>query len=130
MVFAPTYSSLYANLIVETRPLLGSYSHNFQSLHTVLAAQSQIGNRNQEEIDQGNKYSKDEHTSYRCNLRSFVSSSKEHDIALRGVDIIIFQEKDAVDAIFLQCRELDKQSQRTCKRPLEDKVFLPTNLTF
>lgn len=57
---------------------------------------------------------KDELTSYRCDLRSFVPASKEYDIPLWWIDIVILQKEDAINAILLQRRELDEQAERSC----------------
>ena len=44
---------------------------------------------------------KREHTSYGCDLHSFISSSKEYDIALGRIDIVILQKEDAINTILL-----------------------------
>jgi hypothetical protein len=60
-------------------------------------------------------------------LRLF-SPHKKDNVALRGIDIVVFQKKGLVHAILLEGRELDKQIQWPRKRLFEDKVFLSSYL--
>jgi hypothetical protein len=42
-------------------------------------------------------------TRYRISLSALFATSNEDDILLRSIDVIVFQEEDAVDAVLLQC---------------------------
>lgn len=59
-------------------------------------------------------------TSNCYSLRSFFTASQEDNILLRCINIVVFEEKDLVNPIFLQCREFNENPYGACKRFLDD----------
>ena len=47
-------------------------------------------------------------TSYRPDRLRLLASRQEDDIALARVDIVVLEEEDLVDSVFLECAELDE----------------------
>lgn len=61
-------------------------------------------------------------------LIQVVRAGQEHDILLRGVDIVILQEEHLVYAILLESRELDEETERPGQALLNHDVLLSSNL--
>jgi hypothetical protein len=49
------------------------------------------------------------HTGYRPHSLCILASTEEDDIPLTGVHIVVLEEEDLVNSIFLESTELDKQ---------------------
>jgi len=67
-------------------------------------------------------------TRYCLDLLNHIATGQKHHILLRGIYIVIFQEKDLVDATFLESGEFDKESQRPGECLFYDEIFLSTDL--
>lgn len=69
-----------------------------------------------------------QHTS-NCNWSfGLLPPGQEDHIPLRGVNIVVLEEKDLVNSIILQSRELSKNSDRSSERPLDDQILLAPDL--
>lgn len=68
------------------------------------------------------------HTGYHPRLLRILASDKEHHIALAGVDVVVLEKEDLVDAVLLQRTELDEKTNRSGQRFLNDQVLLASNL--
>ena len=60
-------------------------------------------------------------------LRLLASNKKDH-VPLRRVDIVVLEEEELVHAIFLQCRGLHQQVDRSCERFFEHEILLASDL--
>lgn len=58
----------------------------------------------------------------------FFTTNQEDDIALRGIDVCIFQQKHSIYAILLQHRELDEQADWAGQLLTEYEVLLAPSL--
>ncbi len=67
-------------------------------------------------------------TRYGIGLPSAFASSDEDDIVLAGVDVVIFQDKELVNSVFLKLGDLDNQPNGAYQAAIEDQVFLAANL--
>ena len=61
-------------------------------------------------------------------MGNILCADQEDNVPLGRVDIIILQEEDFVNAVLLKSREFNKKPDWPCKSPLNDQVFLSTNL--
>lgn len=60
---------------------------------------------------------------------TFAARNKD-DIALAGVRVLVFQEKELVNSVVLQCRYLHNKTDRSSEALLDYEVFLPSYLGF
>ena len=68
------------------------------------------------------------HTSNSYRLTRLLASCQENDILLRSVDVVILKQKNFVNAMALQLREFQEDSDWTCQRLFYDKIFLASDL--
>lgn len=68
------------------------------------------------------------HTGYHPRLLRILATDEEHHIALAGVDVVVLEKEDLVDAVLLQRTELDEKTNRSGQRLLNDQVLLASNL--
>ena len=68
------------------------------------------------------------HTCCCKSSRGFVSSGQEDNVLLRGVDIVVLKQKQLVDSMVLQGRELDGDPDSICQRLLDHQVLLASDL--
>lgn len=68
-------------------------------------------------------------TSYRPHLLRVLASNEEDNVPLAGVDIVVLEEEELVDAVFLESAELDEQSNGAGQRALDDEVLLASDLS-
>jgi hypothetical protein len=61
-------------------------------------------------------------------MMSLLTTNQEDDIALRRIDVCIFQQEDAVYAVLLKFGELDEQANWTCQLLTDDEVLLSPSL--
>lgn len=61
-------------------------------------------------------------------MLGLLSADQEDNIALRGIDVCIFQQEHAIYAVFLKHRELDKQADWTRQLLADDEVLLAPSL--
>jgi hypothetical protein len=80
------------------------------------------------DLDVMKKAMRGKHTCYCARLFGILAANEENDIPLAGVDIVVFQEKDLVYAIFLKGAELDEQANGTGQRLLNDQILLASDL--
>lgn len=59
---------------------------------------------------------------------SLLTTNQEDDIALRRIDVCIFQQEDPVYAILLQFGEFDEEADWTCQLLTDDEVLLSPSL--
>lgn len=63
-------------------------------------------------------------------MLSLLSADQEDNIALRRIDVCIFQQEHTIYAVFLKHRELDEQANWTCQLLADDEVLLAPSLHF
>jgi hypothetical protein len=68
------------------------------------------------------------HTSYCPSLFRVLATHEEDHVPLGGIDIVVLEEEDFVDAIFLESAELDKQSNSSSQGFFNDQVLLASDL--
>ena len=61
-------------------------------------------------------------------LFALLSPRYKNDILLRAIDVVILEEENTINAVFLQGRELDQSFHRSNKVFLKDEMFLAWNL--
>ena len=64
------------------------------------------------------------HTCYLLSVFGLVATSEEQDTPLRGIDVLIFEQEDTINAVFLQSRNVYEQLNLTNEAPLEYEIFL------
>lgn len=57
-----------------------------------------------------------------------LAASDEDDVALTGIDVVIFQDEELVDTIFLKCSNLDYQANGANQAAVEDDILLSSYL--
>ena len=70
----------------------------------------------------------DVHTSYCLRMACLFTPSQEHDVPLRGVDVVVLQQEYAIHSIFLKRRELDKYTNRSGQGFLNDQILFASDL--
>ena len=70
------------------------------------------------------------HTSYCPSLLGILATDEEDHVPLAGIDIVVLQEEDLVDTIFLKCTEFDEETNCPSERLFNDKVLLASDLEF
>jgi hypothetical protein len=68
------------------------------------------------------------HTCSHLYLGWLLSMDQVGHISLRGVGIAIFQDKELVHSIFLECREIDKEVDWPGQSFANDKILFPSDL--
>jgi hypothetical protein len=68
------------------------------------------------------------HTSYCPSLFRVLAAHEKDHVPLGGIDIVVLEEEDFVDAIFLESAELDKQSNSSSQGFFNDQVLLASDL--
>jgi len=67
-------------------------------------------------------------TGYRPNDLRILPPDEEDNVPLAGIDIVILQEEQLVDPIFLERAEFDKEADDASKGALDDQVLLASDL--
>lgn len=57
-----------------------------------------------------------------------LATSNEDDVALGGADIVALEEEELVDAVVLECRDLDNGADGASEALLDDEVLLALDL--
>jgi hypothetical protein len=68
------------------------------------------------------------HTGYGLGVPCTLSSGNEDHISLTDICVAVFEEKNFVDAIILESRELDEYADWASQTPLKDQILLPPYL--
>jgi len=68
------------------------------------------------------------HTRYRLSMATDLSPCDKNDIVLAGVDVVIFENEEFVDAVFLQGSDLDYRTDGADETAVEHEVLLPAHL--
>lgn len=61
-------------------------------------------------------------------MPSTLAAGNEDDIALAGVDIVVFEDEELVDAVFLELRDLHNRADRAHEAPIKDHILLAADL--
>jgi len=69
-------------------------------------------------------------TSYRPHDLHIFPPDEEDNVPLAGIDIVVLEEEQLIDSIFLERAELDKESDDASKGPLDDQVLLASDLRY